>query len=143
MWMATAAIDATVVLLIVGAIWLIARRRAVPQVGIWLFLLVLLKLVIPMPVAAPDAMARWTPSAIVARTFFETPKLASRSTRIPASDYVGAVPDSDRPHHGSIPVASELSAVESTGTGLGIELPDEDLKRPSFSQRFRLRLAQF
>jgi len=70
-WMVTATIDAALVFLIVGFIWLLVRRRVVPQVGILLFLLVPLKLLIPVPVTAPNSIAAWNPSTIVAHAFFE------------------------------------------------------------------------
>ncbi|MDB2686067.1 M56 family metallopeptidase [Mariniblastus sp.] len=66
-WMATATIEALIVLLIVGTIWFFIRGRVAPQVGVWLFLLVPLKLLIPIQVQAPAAIADWTPAAIVAK----------------------------------------------------------------------------
>ena len=66
-WMATATIEALIVLLIVGTIWFFIRGRVAPQVGVWLFLLVPLKLLIPIQVQAPAVIADWTPAAIVAK----------------------------------------------------------------------------
>ena len=76
-WMATATIEALIVLLIVGTIWFFIRGRVAPQVGVWLFLLVPLKLLIPIPVPAPALIANWTPAAVVAKF---------TSTQIPESE---------------------------------------------------------
>ena len=66
-WMAIATVEALIVLLIVGTIWFFIRGRVAPQVGVWLFLLVPLKLLIPIQVPAPAAIVDWTPAAIVAK----------------------------------------------------------------------------
>ena len=74
-WMATATIEALIVLLIVGTIWFFIRGRVAPQVGVWLFLLVPLKLLIPIPVPAPALIANWTPATVVAKlTSPQTPE---------------------------------------------------------------------
>ena len=62
-----ATIEALIVLLIVGTFWFFIRGRVAPQVGVWLFLLVPLKLLIPIQVPAPAAIVDWTPAAIVAK----------------------------------------------------------------------------
>src|SRR5262249_47306508 len=59
-------LDAAVLLAMIGLVWLAVRNRAAPQVGYGLFLLVPLKLLLPVVVTVPAAVARWTPSVQVA-----------------------------------------------------------------------------
>ena len=74
-WITTATIEALIVLLIVATIWFFIRGRVAPQVGVWLFLLVPLKLLIPIPVPAPALIADWTPASVVAKlTSPQTPE---------------------------------------------------------------------
>ena len=61
-WVVAASLDAAVLLALVGLVWLAIRNRVAPQVGYCLFLLVPLKLLVPVVVTVPAAMARWTPS---------------------------------------------------------------------------------
>ena len=55
-------LDTTLLLMGVGLIWLVIRRRVAPQVGYGLFLLVPLKLLLPVVVPVPVTLADWTPS---------------------------------------------------------------------------------
>jgi beta-lactamase regulating signal transducer with metallopeptidase domain/protocatechuate 3,4-dioxygenase beta subunit len=66
-WMVAACLDSFVLLSVVGLIWFGIRKRAVPQIGYCLFLLVPLKLLVPLVVTAPSSVARWAPSAVVAQ----------------------------------------------------------------------------
>src|SRR5262245_55805562 len=68
-WIVAASLDAAVLLALVGLAWLAIRRRVAPQVGCWLFLLVPLKLLMPVAVTVPTAVARWTPSALASSWF--------------------------------------------------------------------------
>ena len=65
-WALAGLLDSALLLALIALIWLVIRRRVAPQVGCWLFLMVPLKLLVPLVVAAPDAVARWTPSARLA-----------------------------------------------------------------------------
>ena len=49
-------IDVLLVFLVVGALWLIVRHKASAQFGYWLFLLVLLKLMVPSFVSLPQML---------------------------------------------------------------------------------------
>jgi beta-lactamase regulating signal transducer with metallopeptidase domain len=60
-FMLTGVIDATVLLVIIAALWLIIRRRASAQLGYCLFILVLLKPIVPIQVAAPSWLACLSP----------------------------------------------------------------------------------
>jgi hypothetical protein len=61
-WVLAASLDTAALLALVGLVWLAIRRRAAPQVGYCLFLLVPLKLLMPLSVTVPVAVAQWTPS---------------------------------------------------------------------------------
>src|SRR6185295_8837439 len=74
-WMITATVDSAALLAVVSLVWFSLRRKSIPQVGYWLFLLVPLKLLLPVSVAAPAAIARWTPSNVVSRWFKAAPNL--------------------------------------------------------------------
>jgi len=65
-WVLAGSLDAALLLAVLSLVWLAIRRRVAPQVGYVLFLLVPLKLVLPMVVTVPAAQARWTPSGLVA-----------------------------------------------------------------------------
>ncbi len=65
-WVLAGSLDAALLLAVLGLVWLAICRRVAPQVGYVLFLLVPLKLVLPMVVTVPAAQARWTPSGLVA-----------------------------------------------------------------------------
>jgi beta-lactamase regulating signal transducer with metallopeptidase domain/uncharacterized GH25 family protein len=65
-WVAAASLEAALLFALVGLAWMVIRRRVAPQVGYGLFLLVPLKLLIPVAVTVPPVLARWTPSAVVA-----------------------------------------------------------------------------
>ncbi|HEX4143613.1 MAG TPA: carboxypeptidase regulatory-like domain-containing protein [Pirellulales bacterium] len=59
-----ASLDAAALLAIVGLVWFLIRGRVAPQVGYCLFLLVPLKLLTPVDLTVPAAVALWTPSAL-------------------------------------------------------------------------------
>src|SRR5437773_5414320 len=54
-------IDAALLLAIVAAVWLLLRRRLPAQVGYCLFLLVLLKLPVPLSLPVPSSLAYLSP----------------------------------------------------------------------------------
>lgn len=68
-WIVTASLDAVALLALACLVWLAIRRRVAPQVGYWLFLLVPIKLLLPVDVTVPATIARWTPSALVSAWF--------------------------------------------------------------------------
>lgn len=61
-------VDSALVLAVAGTIWWLIRRRASAQLGYWLFLLVLLRLVVPVQLPVPAWAAAWTPKHLVSRT---------------------------------------------------------------------------
>ncbi len=63
-WMVAASLDAAALFALVGSVWLVIRTRVAPQVGYCLFLLVPLKLLMPLDITVPVTVARWTPSAL-------------------------------------------------------------------------------
>jgi beta-lactamase regulating signal transducer with metallopeptidase domain len=68
-WIVATSLDAALLLALIGLVWLAIRVRVAPQVGYCLFLLVPLKLLVPVVVTVPAAMAQWTPSALMSSWF--------------------------------------------------------------------------
>src|SRR5690348_9211666 len=54
-------IEATVLLFVVGLPWLLLRRRLSAQLSYGLFVLILLKLVVPIPLTVPAWLAQLSP----------------------------------------------------------------------------------
>jgi beta-lactamase regulating signal transducer with metallopeptidase domain len=61
-WCLMGLIEATLLLVLVSSLWFCVRRRVSPQVGYLLFLLVPLKLMLPLDVSVPDG---WIPPIVV------------------------------------------------------------------------------
>ncbi|MAG93829.1 MAG: hypothetical protein CMJ48_08785 [Planctomycetaceae bacterium] len=99
-WFLAPLLDSTALLAVLGLIWLGIRKRVGPQVGYCLFLLVPLKLLLPVAVAVPAEVARWTPSTLVA-------SLWNDATR--ESQTIEA-----RNHRDSQPVTVDLRSAELT-----------------------------
>jgi len=64
-WVLASLLDTSALLILISVLWLLIRRRVAPQVGYCLFLLVPLKLLLPLSITAPTAISRWTPSVAV------------------------------------------------------------------------------
>lgn len=86
-WVVSSLIGTLVVLGIVSLVWLIVRRKAPPQLGYFLFLLVPLKLLVPFEMTAPGWIARWSPHAAVERAVggHESTSTVAVSPRIAAT----------------------------------------------------------
>ncbi|WP_422931961.1 carboxypeptidase regulatory-like domain-containing protein [Singulisphaera sp. PoT] len=80
-WMLTASLSAALLLAIVGLVWLVIRRRASPQVGYCLFLLVPLKLLLPVVVTVPSALA-WPPLEILSSWMNSRQHVVTSKTRV-------------------------------------------------------------
>ncbi len=68
-WAGAVALDSAGLLVLISLVWLVIRGRVAPQVGYCLFLLVPLKLLMPVSLTVPAFMARWTPSVLVSSCF--------------------------------------------------------------------------
>jgi protocatechuate 3,4-dioxygenase beta subunit/Zn-dependent protease with chaperone function len=64
-WIVATSLDAALLLALISLLWLTLRKRVAPQVGCWLFLLVPLKLLMPLEIPVPAALACWTPSELL------------------------------------------------------------------------------
>ena len=64
-WLRTGVWDSALVFGLVGCIWLLIRRHASPRMGHLLFLLIPLKLILPVHVNAPRALAGWFPTVVI------------------------------------------------------------------------------
>ena len=74
-WMVAGLVDAAWLFGLVGLLWLALRRRVAPQVGSALFLLVALKLLVPVVVTVPAALTRCTPTGIMTAWMASPPRL--------------------------------------------------------------------
>jgi len=63
-WAIATAFDSTVLLALIGVLWLAVRKRVSPQIGCLLFLLVPLKVLLPVQLTVPAGIAAWTPSIV-------------------------------------------------------------------------------
>jgi beta-lactamase regulating signal transducer with metallopeptidase domain len=132
-WVVIASLDAAVVLALACLVWLAIRKRVAPQVGYCLFLLVPLKLLVPVVVTVPATLAQWTPSVLIS-SWFEGAWVPERNERrppvetqiaadgpvrsaLPASTLEPPAADFDQPTRqaqprteGPIKVAADLSA---------------------------------
>jgi beta-lactamase regulating signal transducer with metallopeptidase domain len=70
-WIGMSILDATIILTVVSLLWFTVRRKAPPQLGYLLFLLVPLKLFIPLEIAVPERFFSWAP--IMALSSVEQP----------------------------------------------------------------------
>src|SRR4029077_1057217 len=82
-WVVAATLDAALLLAVIGLIWLVIRNRVAPQVGYCLFLLVPLKLLVPVVVTVPPSLAQWTPSG-VAGAWLERSQVHEKTERPPS-----------------------------------------------------------
>ncbi len=64
-WVVAATLDAALLLALIGLLWLVIRNRVTPQVGYGLFLPVPHKVLVPVVVTVPAALALWTPSSLL------------------------------------------------------------------------------
>lgn len=124
-------IDASVVLLLVGSAWLLFRRRMSAQLACGLFLLVPLKLALPIPITMPREALGWWPGAVAVRDWAGTeaspsdPPLVDHPAELPPVEPVRAegpsgTPTGDPPSGAgpsSVPAAA-MSRVEAPETEL-------------------------
>ena len=98
-WVVATSLDAALLLGMIGLIWGAIRNRVAPQVGYLLFLLVPLKLLVPVVVTLPAEFARCTPSALMSSWFRSAPR--ARADREPAcrSNSRSLRPARDPPRH--------------------------------------------
>jgi beta-lactamase regulating signal transducer with metallopeptidase domain len=71
-WVLAASLDAGLLLAVIGLVWFAIRDRVAPQVGYCLFLLVPLKLLMPVVVTVPAPIAQWAPSSLASSWFKRT-----------------------------------------------------------------------
>ena len=96
-WVVAASMDAAVLLVLAGLVWLAIRKRVAPQVGYGLFLLVPLKLLLPVVVTVPAPLARWTPSVAIS-PWFEGARVPERiESRPPVETPIANVETSQQP----------------------------------------------
>ena len=89
-WVVATSLDAAVLLALVGLVWLAIRRRVAPELGYWLFLLVAFKLLMPVSVTVPGAVAQWVPS-FVASSWFNVPRVDRLASALPVEGATIAV----------------------------------------------------
>ena len=69
-WVVGNSLETAVLLVLISLLWRAIRRRVAPQVGYCLFLLIPIKLLVPIVVTVPSSLAIWTPSGLV-KTWLE------------------------------------------------------------------------
>jgi beta-lactamase regulating signal transducer with metallopeptidase domain/protocatechuate 3,4-dioxygenase beta subunit len=108
-------VDTTVLFVLLAGLWWLVRRRASAQFGYCLFLLVLLKVLVPLPIRVPAWLALSSPRHAVARLVTPTPAEVSAAALLQAPG-VGerAVPQATAPNQ--IPVEALAPAERLPGT---------------------------
>lgn len=96
--------DGLLALAVAGLVWWVVRRWASPQIGCWLFLLVLLKVALPgyMPVKiVSPALSRWAPGAEAESTKALAESLEALSASVARSEGIPpvAAPEAAAPAH--------------------------------------------
>ncbi|WP_010585806.1 M56 family metallopeptidase [Schlesneria paludicola] len=96
-WAFAGLLDTTALLILVSILWWTIRRRASPQVGYCLFLLVPLKLLLPISVTIPAVVAQYVPSVCVPSWFESRTEIHSPANpRLAEMPLDGPSPPEDR-----------------------------------------------
>jgi beta-lactamase regulating signal transducer with metallopeptidase domain/uncharacterized GH25 family protein len=95
-WVVAATLDSAVLLVVIGLVWWTIRNRVAPQVGYCLFLMIPLKLLVPVTITVPLALARWSPSAFAVGWIEQTP-VPERTEKHAADSMPITVAQVDRP----------------------------------------------
>ena len=109
-WIIAASLDSAAMLALFALIWLAIRHRLAPQIGYGLFLLVPLKLLVPVVVTVPGGLAQWTPSVVVASWFQGGPPIAATTESQPPVKRRIAAVDTDQPIRSETRFESELAS---------------------------------
>jgi beta-lactamase regulating signal transducer with metallopeptidase domain/uncharacterized GH25 family protein len=122
-WVVPASLSAGLVFAIVGLAWLPLRNRVAPQVGYWLFLLVPLKLLLPVAVTVPASVAQWSPAVLLTSLLESTPTRSAEVALHQQPVTVASVNHGERLTSVSAPlVSAELEDVPARGPRTGGEL---------------------
>jgi beta-lactamase regulating signal transducer with metallopeptidase domain/uncharacterized GH25 family protein len=92
-WIGMSILDAAIILTIVALLWFAIRRKAPPQLGYLLFLLVPLKLFVPLDVAIPERFLSWAP-IVVSSNVGQQPSPNMPQTVPRSIEKTDAMPDS-------------------------------------------------
>lgn len=82
-WMLAALLDSAILLALISLVWWALRDRVAPQVGYVLFLLIPLKLLVPVVVTVPADLGQWVPSSRVTAYLKNEKKADQKRSRVP------------------------------------------------------------
>jgi beta-lactamase regulating signal transducer with metallopeptidase domain/protocatechuate 3,4-dioxygenase beta subunit len=151
-WMAISILDASVVLVFAGIVWLAIRKKAAAGVGCFLFLLVLIKLVVPLEIPVSEDVAKWTPRRVAsgwwgASTELQDTSESSMETSQPspvmrprttdqrmqdASASIVALIDQDEPTLEAPPLAPERAVEQPFEGSIDYDVPSSPFSHPPF-----------
>jgi beta-lactamase regulating signal transducer with metallopeptidase domain len=114
-FMSSSLIEAAVVLIAVSILWLLIHRKASAQLGYGLFLLVLLKLLIPVEFTVPDWLADLSPGRSANRAVMWAVRELPFQPRSPLSDAPATAVEKSTPN--GIPTESGNSELSDETTG--------------------------
>lgn len=129
-------LDASVILILASILWLLVHKKASPQFGYGLFLLVLFKLLIPVEIAAPVWMTYLSPTYTLTQAV--RPASAEREY-IPSSATSGFADARIVPVESGFPSASPSPA--SLDSSLSSVNPLPPAPRPALTVQSKLMLA--
>ncbi len=90
-------LDSTLVFAFITAIWMTIRKRTSPQAGYCLYLLVLIKLIIPFEISIPDVVSSYFPDSSIARqaSFFYIDEWANPERMKPSESMKSIAPSDE------------------------------------------------
>ena len=145
-WILAASFDATALLVLIGLVWAAIRRRVAPHVGYGLFLLVPLKLLMPVFVTVPAGVVQWTPSALISASIIESHMPERHASKPPIEAHPAAVRADNGDFsltrvnlsRGTFSIEQESPGEIQAGTGAGSRFVTET---PRLSARAMFMLA--
>jgi len=132
-WATRSILESVLLLLILVVTWAALRRRMQPVAGYWLFMLIPLKLAIPISIVVPMAIAQCSPSNWILQPaakhsaptamIDDVPQTGSESLSVSVSQ-LGLLPDQENPIPSSVnvPAAKTLGEFEQEVRGVPVNL---------------------
>lgn len=102
-WMGISILESTLILTLISGLWLLLRKRSSPQLGYLLFLLIPLRLLLPLEVSLPGISLPWQPAVTTAD--------ATVSPAVSPAQFT-----TDMPPHIDRPLSAETAAVSKPPT---------------------------
>lgn len=114
-WMLISLVESLVLLGLVGLIWIVIRKRVAPQIGMWLFLLVPIKLMMPISIPVSQQVANLSPISWVGQSIegkaFEQSNSISNAPKVLSMQFTDL--ENDKLALGSVNTNDELTDIRT------------------------------